>query len=390
MSRLRLYLGPALIILLGLVLGSVIILTGPDPDRGAGKDRIPDVRTIQVSKQTVRMTVTAYGEVKAKAISNLVAEVDGKIVSISPSMVSGGFFSKGDVLVEIEQTEYQAALERAKAGLAAANSELTNAEVQNTRVEELSIKQSVSESQRDNMRNRLRLAQASVRSAEAELALAQLNLGRTRFEAPFRGRVRDENVDVGQYVKRGETLASLYSIDAAEVRLPVRDDELAFLSVSLGSSGDGWRSFPKVLLKAEFLGAPRSWEARVVRTDGELDSQTRLVNLIAEVEAPYDQADSQPPLTVGQFVEAEIFGEQLDEILVLPRTAIQHGDAIYRVNDRHELEFHRVQVVRMQGDIAYVRTDLEEGAQICLNAMGDLAEGQKVRPSPADVTLDAL
>lgn len=390
MSLLRLYFGPALIVLLGLVLGAVIILTGPDPDRGAGQERILDVRTVPVSKQTVRMTVTAYGEVKAKAISNLVAEVDGKILAISPSMVSGGFFSKGDVLVEIEQTEYQAALERAKAGLAAANSELTNAEAHNTRVEELSIKQSVSESQRDDVRNRLRLAQASLRAAEAELALAELNLRRTRLEAPFRGRVRQEQVDVGQYVKRGETLGRLYSIEAAEVRLPVRDDELAFLSVSLGSSGERWTSFPKVVLKADLLGAPRTWEARAVRTDGELDPQTRLVNLIAEVKAPYGQVGSQPPLTVGQFVEAEIFGNELDEILVLPRTAVQNGDGVYEVNSRNELEFHRVQVVRTQGDVAYVRTDLEEGAQICLNPMSDVAEGQKVRPFPADVTLDAL
>lgn len=380
MSLLRNYLGPVAIILLGLVLGSLIIVAGPDPDRGGGQDRILEVRTVPLSKQRVRMIVTTYGEVRPKAESNLVAEVDGKIVAISLAMVSGGFFSEGETLVEIEQTEYQAALERARAGLAAAMSELANAEAQNTRVEELSLQKLASESHRDEARNRLGLARASLKAAEAELALANLNLKRTRFEAPFRGRVRNESVDVGQYVKRGETLASLYSIEAAEVRLPVRDDELAFLPVSLQDPGHSWDSAPKVLLKADFLGATRTWEARAVRTEGELDAQTRLVNLIAEVEAPYDQPGSNPPLTLGQFVEAEIWGDEYDEISVVPRAALQGGEYLYTLNSRDELEFHRVQVVRMQGDYAYLRTDLNEGVRICLTPMRGAVEGQRVRP----------
>ena len=389
MSFLRYYLGPLLIILLGLVLGALIILAGSDPERRGGQDRILDVRTAPLVKQDVRATVTAYGEVQPKAESNLVAEVDGKVVAISPSMVSGGFFSEGEVLIEIEQTEYRAALTQARAGLAAAESELDNAKAQSVRIEELSLQQSVSESHRDDVRNRLKFAEASLQAASAELELAKLNLQRTRFKAPFRGRVRSEKVDVGQYVRRGETLASLYSIEAVEVRLPVRDDEVAFLSVSLQNPGEAWASPPKVLLRADFLGALRTWEGRVVRTDGALDAQTRLINLIVEVEAPYDQPDSQPPLTVGQFVEAEIWGEVLDDVVVVPRAVIREAGGIYRVNSREELEFHRVDVVRVQGDIAYVRTDLSEGTSICLTPLSGMIEGRRVRASAVGTALDS-
>ena len=389
MSFLRQYLVPLVIILIGLALGALIIFAGSDPARRGGQDRVLDVRTALLVKQNVRTIVTAYGEVQPKAQSNLVAEVDGKIVAISPSMVSGGFFSEGEVLIEIEQTEYRAALTQARAGLAASNSELANAQRQDRRIEELSLQQSVSESHRDDVRNRLRFAEASLQAASAELELAELNLERTRFKAPFRGRVRSENVDVGQYVRRGETLASLYSIEAVEIRLPVRDDEVAFLSVSLQNPGEAWTSPPRVLLNADFLGAPRTWEGRVVRTDGALDAQTRLINLIVEVEAPYDQPDSQPPLTVGQFVEAEIWGEVLDDVVVVPRSVIREEGGIYTVNSREELEFHSVDVVRVQGDIAYVRTDLEEGVSICLTPMSGVVEGQRVRAFPAGQALDS-
>ena len=81
-------------------------------------------------------------------------------------------------------------------------------------------------------------------------------------------------------------MAKLYAIDAAEVRLPIKDDELAFLNISL-RDGSAWQKRPSVSLSAEFAGAVHRWSGEIVRTEGELDPKTRMIQLVASVADPY-------------------------------------------------------------------------------------------------------
>lgn len=330
------------------------------------------------------MTVTAYGEVVPKTESGLVAEVAGRVVSVAPAMVSGGFFNRGDVLVEIERIDYETALGQARANLASVQSDLSNAEREHARLRELAERESLSESLLDDARNRLSIARASFHEAELRVASAERDLKRTSLVAPYDGRVRTERVDAGQFVNRGESIATLYSIDFAEVRLPVHDDDLAFLPITLGRQADPARSGPAAVLKARFSGALRSWPARIVRTEGELDPRTRMVNLIAQVEAPYNQAGRTPPLTVGLFVEAEIEGHVVENVVVLPRSALWTGTRVYLVNADNRLVFRDVEVLRVMDETAYLLGGIEEGETICLSRLESPVEGQLVRPRRDD------
>ena len=218
----------------GIALAVLIAATGPELQPTAQAPEPLPVRTMQAAKETVRMMLTAHGEVLPKTESNLVAEVAGRVISVAPAMVSGGFFDKGDILVEIERIDYEAALEKSRAHLASTRSELANAEKEHQRLRELAERESVSESKLDNAQHRLTIAHASLREATVGVARAERDLERTRLIAPYDGRVRTERIDAGQFVNRGESVATLYSIDFAEVRLPVHDDDLAFLPLSLG------------------------------------------------------------------------------------------------------------------------------------------------------------
>lgn len=283
---LKRYFGPAIVVAAGVGLAMIIVATGPDVDVQPAVDRIPIVETLKASPETVRMSVTAHGAVVPKTQSNLVAEVSGRVVSVAPAMVSGGFFSKGNVLVEIERLDYDVALERARASLASAESELDNAQKAYERRRELTESDSISQSQHDDALNRLAVARASLRAAAAQVSRAERDLERTRLVAPYDGRVRSERVDPGQFVNRGEPVAALYSVDFAEVRLPVRDEDLAFLPISMDRAVEDTDTTTPVVLRASFAGRDRTWHAKIVRTEGELDPQTRMVNLIAQIEAP--------------------------------------------------------------------------------------------------------
>lgn len=381
----RRHLGPAAVALGAIALAALIVATGPRLEPEEAAETLPSVQVVVVTSGPMRMMVNAFGTVMPKTESRLVAEVSGRVVAVADTMVSGGFFSKGDVLVEVERVDYAVAAAQSQARLKSALSELMSAERAYARQEELAATQAGSESKKDDARNRLLVARASVDEARVLLRRAQRDLERTRLIAPYDGRVRSESVDPGQFVSRGETVASMYSVDFAEVRLPVHDDDLAFLPLDLGQ-GFGDVALD-VTLASRFAGREHSWPASIRRSEGELDPKTKMVNLVAQVAAPYAQPQGTPPLIIGLFVEAQIAGHAMDDIAMLPRSALQTDDAVYLVDGEQRLIRQGVEVVRIVGEDAYVG-GLASGDVVCIDPVPPVLEGRRVRAVKA-VTQDA-
>lgn len=371
------YLGSFVIAVAGLALMAAIVATGPvaEPeDSGAGP---PVVRFVEVRPGPIRLTVAAHGVVLPKTESRLVSEVAGRIVSVADSMVSGGFFRRGDVLVTIDRVDYELALEQARARRYSATSELTQARRALVRQERLAATDAGSESKRDEAVNRQLLATAGFREATAQVKRAELDLERTHVLAPYDGRVRSELVDPGQFVNRGETLANLYSVDVAEVRLPVHDEDLAFLPLTLDGALDPAARLD-VVLRARFAGREHEWQGRIVRTEGEIDPGTRMVKMIAQVQRPYEQPNGTPPLTVGLFVDADIQGREVENAVVLPRFALQSEGRVHVIEPDDRLAVRRVEVLRLLGEEAYV-LGLRTGERVSLTRLPGAVDGLRVR-----------
>ena len=369
---------PLLVLFAGILAGAAIIATGPVLEPQSVPPQVPVVKTLPATLQTVRLSVAAHGTVVPKSESDLVAEVSGRVVHVSDALVSGGFFAKGDVLVEIERIDYEVANAQAKAQLAAARSDVIGARRAYARYDSLADARSGSQAQKDDALNRLLVAQAALEEATARKTRAERDLDRTSLTAPYDGRVRTERVDVGQFVNRGEAIATVYSTDYAEVRLPVLDQELAHLPLTLARPPASDRPPVAVVLKAEFAGREHTWRAEVVRTEGELDGDTRMVNVIAQVAAPYDPPNG-APLTVGMFVEAEILGREVADVVVLPRAALQANDQVYLVGTDNRLECRDVAILRETGETVYIQGGIAEGELVCTNRLEAAVEGELVR-----------
>ena len=372
------FLFPLAIVFAGLGFAGLIISTGPKLEQKPPISNAPLVRTWVADVQTVQMSSVTHGSVLPRTESELIPEVSGRVVDISPVMVSGGFFKKDDLLLKVDPLDYEVALEQARASLASARSELTNARKAHDRLLDLAKRQSASQSQQDDALNRLRFAQASIREATARLSRAARDITRTNITAPYDGRVRSERVDIGQFVTRGAPIASLYATDVAEVRLPIHDEELAYLELALAGPTD--KNLPAVILRARFAGEDHTWNGRIVRTEGELDPKTRMINIVAQVQSPYQQSDSRPPLAVGLFVEAEIIGKQVDNVFVLPRSALQANEQVYVVTDENRLQFRDVEVIRIVDEDVYVIDGFKRGETITLSTVNNAIEGMLVRP----------
>ena len=370
---------PLFLVIGGFAAAALLIATGPQVQPQTAQAIPPLVRTLIVQPATHQFSVRTHGSVVPRTESELVPEVDGRVLRVSPALVSGGFFSKNDVLLEIDSLDYDVALEQARAGIARAESDLDNERKDHERQEDLVTKGSISASQLDNSLNRVTIAKATLREARARLARAERDLARTSMTAPYDGRVRSERVDSGQFVRRGEAIGTIYAVDFAEVRLPIHANELAYLDLPISKAGQALATQSRVTLSAEFAGTVHAWQGKVVRTEGELDPTTRMVHVVAEVANPYDSRQERAPLAVGLFVDAMIHGKTIGNVTVLPRSALRRGNQVFVVDEQNRLRFRNVNVLRMVEDQVYIGEGLSEGERVCVSALQSTADGMLVR-----------
>ncbi len=374
---------PIVIVVVG-VIATLGILRSRQPIEVQPREEAPTrVRILDVAKSDVLLTVASQGTVVPQTEADLVSEVGGRITWVSPSFEDGGFFREGEPLLRLDPREYE--LNVASAGAELARSRVTlareEAEAQVAR-EEWDELGSGEPSALTLRVPQLEEAKARIQAAEAALAKAELDLERTTLKAPFTGRLRTKRVDLGEFVNRGSPLATIYSVAVAEIRLPIPDSELAYLDIPLGARPGS--AGPGVTLEAEFAGTVHSWEGQVVRTGGEIDPTSRMVPLIAQVKNPYALEGNTPPLSVGLFVEAEIRGRTLQDVVEIPREALRGNDTVIVVDDEDRLRTRTVSVLRTNDTTAIIQSGLEEGERICMTQLDTVSEGLKVIPLAPD------
>ena len=380
---------PLLALAVGATLATLIVASSEPPASQPAEAPVPLVRVVTVAPQTVQLRVRTQGTVVPRTESELIPQVSGPVVWISPALVSGGFFDQGEPLLRIDARDYEASLESARAALARRLSEHDRATKEHARQLRLKGRDAASEAAFDDAENALHVAEASLRDARAALGKAQRDLARCELLAPFAGRVRSEQVDVGQFVNRGQSIARLYAIDFAEVRLPIPDDDLAFIDLPLAKRAElDEDRRPAVELSARFAGARRTWRGHVVRTEGEIDPRSRMVHAVARVEKPYEQAEGHPPLAVGLFVDAEILGHRFEDVVVVPRSAVHAGDRIHVVDAADRLRIRPVEVLRREHDRVVVRSGLERGERVAVSRLAIPVEGMQVRPLALGADID--
>lgn len=374
---------PLLILALSGLGAFVIVATAPSIETVEPERAIPTVRVIDAIPRTLHYGVRTQGTVEPRTEADLVPEISGRVVWISPSLAPGGFFETGEALLRIERRDYELALDRARAAVKRARSEQGFAAAELERQEGLSAGGVASPSQLSNARRAASVAEANLFDARASLEQAGRDLERTEIRAPFEGRVRDEQVDVGQFVNRGNPIARIYATDYVEIRLPIADDQLAFLELPMpipGAAVDSGPS-PSVELRANFAGRDSVWLGQIVRTEGEIDPRSRMVNVVARVEDPYLTKPGRTgvPLAVGLFVEAEIEGPEATNVIVIPRYAMRDDSRILVVDANDELRSRAVDVLRIDRDDVLVQGPLAAGERICVSPLQVVVEGMAVR-----------
>jgi RND family efflux transporter MFP subunit len=409
------WLAPVVALAVALLIFWALVATKSVPEKSDPVIPSPLVRVMTAEPEDLRLTVVARGTVVPRTESDLVAEVRGRVIESSPQLVEGGFFSQGDVLLRLDDREYRIALDRARATVQLRESEARLAVAEARRRRELATRGAASAADLEQFESRELVAKAALHEARAAREQAELDLERTEVRAPFDGRVRERNVDVGQFVAPGAKLGRIFAVDYSEVRLPIQTDELAYLDIDAALDfGEpvGGASGASVVLSARLGGRDLTWVAHIERAEAVIDEQTRMLNLVARIEDPYGRASGSPgrlgaaledeasdggagaaarataatrraPLPPGLFVTAEIAGRELENVFVLPPLALRDGDQVFVHDSEGRLRVRDVSVVRRDRTQVVIDGGIEAGEEIVISPLRIHSEGMQLR------TLDA-
>ena len=374
---------PLVVISVSILGAIVIVASRPDVIPSPPKVTRKLIRVQKVFRQNIQMTVKSQGTVVPRTESALVSQAAGLIISVSPSFAPGGFFEKGDVLVSLDPRDYEFALTQAK--LQVAQAELTlmieeqEANIAKEEWRQLNQGEAPALVAREPQ---LQQARAALDAAQATLQQAQLNLERTKIRALFSGRIRMKNVDIGQYITPGMAVATIYSVDYVEIRLPLSDEDFAYIDIPFDfRGGQSTDKGPKVVLHARFAGKEHEWQGYLTRIEGEIDIRSRMLHMVARVENPYGKKENsnRPPLTIGMFVQADITGKSAENLFTIPRTALRDNNQVLIVDFEERLRFRPVDVFRIDSEIVYIRSGLSDGEQVCISPLQAVVDGMKVR-----------
>jgi RND family efflux transporter MFP subunit len=355
-----------------LVVVMVTIAKGKRPDRKDTANMAVRVDAIPAEIVSLNFSVYSQGTVKPRTETTLVAEVAGQIVSISSNFIPGGFFRQGEVLLQIDPGDYETALLRAQASLAARKAQLADqtARSEQARKDWANLGRQGEPSDLTLRLPQLAEAKAAVQAAEADLKEAERKLQRTRIKVPYDGLVRNKLVDVGQFVSPGTPLGVTFAIDTAEIRLPLSSNDLKFLNLPSATRFEGSQRVP-VTLSAEDSGSDKQWNAQIVRTEGVVDIGSRVIYAVAEVVDPYGVLGQSvgPELKMGSFVRAEIQGRRVNDMVILPRSVLRADNTVLIANDQRQLEIRPVSVVRAEPKNVYISEGVGHGELVITTSM---------------------
>jgi RND family efflux transporter MFP subunit len=333
----------------------------PADTASTGTADAEEVPVLRVELGTVPVTVTASGTVVARRVTEIVPEVQGRLIEVAVRI--GDEVAEGDPLLRIDPAPFEMAAADARAGLALARAEAGNAASEAERIDQLADRDAASEQRVDQLRTQAAVARARVQQAEARLARAERDLALTVVRAPYTGTIVDRLAHEGAMAGATPALVIQESV-ALEVVLDV--PEAADAPVSEGD-----------FVTLEIEGLPRAVTTRVSSVSRRVAPDTRTY----EVRAPVPDPDSL--VKAGSYAQAIIETSPGEAAPVVPRNALLMREGrifAFRVEGDRVVQTPIV-LGRTGREAVEVRAGLAAGDEIVSGeAVARLGDGARIRP----------
>jgi len=362
-----------------------IFLTEPTATQaGATKETAMLVRVVEVQRGTFQPEIVGTGVVQPSEDITLSPLVNGEIIRRTEAFNPGGFVKKGEVLLQIDPSDYRNTLQLRKSDLLQAEADLAIEQGrQDVARQDYELVDDIVDIESSGLVLRepqLNSVKARVEAAKAAVSQAQLNLRRTTIRAPFDAHILSRNANLGSQVSPGDNLGRLVGMDECWVVVTLPLSKLPY--ISLPSSG---KRGSEVQIRD-----PKAWEADEYRTGyvyqliGALEDQTRLARMLVSVPDPLGyRNDTLPALMINSFVETSIMADSLTNIVRLNRDYIRENQTVW-VMEEGELSIREVAVKFMDAKYAYITDGLRNEDQIVTTNLSTVVEGSPLRTSETE------
>ncbi|MDF2376730.1 MAG: efflux RND transporter periplasmic adaptor subunit [Verrucomicrobiales bacterium] len=387
-------LAPLIIVVLAGFLANYFIESKPEARTFETPPQVTKVEATRLVPGSYQIFLETQGAVRPRTTTNLIPEVSGRVVEVSPNFREGGFFEEGEVLLKLDPVNYETAVIVNEGAVAEAERVLHEEKIRGEQaIENWRRLGKTGEPSEFVSRKPQRLeAEARLRAVEAQLEQAKRDLERTEVKAPFAGRIIEQNVDVGQFVSSNTQLGRAFSTDVMEVRLPLTNRQLEFVDLPDEFRGDAAPvAGPEVAISGRLGQNLSQWTGRIVRVDSSIDEFSRQLFVVAEVEDPYRRKEGRTgfPLKIGMFVDALVKGKNLESVFVVPRKAVRVGGEVIVIGEDNRIRRQEVFPIWSEEDKVVIPESgggLKSGDVICLTPLAYPANGALVLPTIDGVT----
>ncbi len=367
-----------LLLVIGVMVSRIIIKTKPQVKRKAPKKMETLVRVVEVLPTTALVKIKAQGRVVAAREIALQSRVSGQVVFLHPDFIPGGVIAKGEVLLKIDETDYQLNLRQQEDALALAEADLRIEEGSQAVARQeweliTSLTADIDISSRDLALRKPQLAksEALIKSAETALERARVDLDRTLIRAPFNLIVRSENIDLGSEISTATHIATLAATDFFWAEISVPAEKLAWFDLP-----DRDREGSSVLIRAR---SQEPYVGRIISLAPDLDKDGLMARLLIAIDDPLGLKNGRQPLLLGGFVEAEIEGRRLKDVYRIPRSVLLENDIVMLVDEADRLQLQPVTVVWKGLESVYVSAGLTPNSKVVVSSVAAPISGMPLK-----------
>ena len=363
--------------------GFLLAGCGPRGPQGPQQKGPLEVGVVKMKAERLVLTMELPGRTAAYRVADIRPQVNGLI--LKRVFEEGSFVEAGDLLYQIDASQYQAAYDQAKAAVAMAEATLPAARSREERFKELVASRAVGQQDYDDALAKLRQAEAQLEASKAAFELARINLSYTPIKAPIPGRIGRSTVTEGALVTAYQpvALATVQQLDPIYVDVPQSTSELLKLQRRIDGgefSTDGAGHNKVKILRED--GTPYPLEGTLEFRDITVNPTTGSVILRMMVPNPDGE------LLPGMFVRAVVQEGVIDEAILVPQAGVSRtprGEPFaWVVDETGKAQMRMITIDRAIGNRWLVTTGLEVGDQVIVEGIQRLRPAVPVNAVPFD------
>jgi RND family efflux transporter MFP subunit len=364
--------------LTGILIFYSLVVTKPVAETVQREAVLSTVEVWVAESSEHQVLIETQGIVEPVHVTDLASEVGGRVKLLSPDFEVGQRFKEGQVMLEIDSSDYEAIQ-------AKANSELSEAKLSLIKERALSQQairdwEALGKGKDPNdlvlRKPQLETALARVVAAKAGLEKSERDLERTKIRSPYESKVNKTNVELGSLLSPGTIIGSIYSADKYEIRLPVSISDYDFVEFDSSS---------EVSFHTDIAGTQHEWKGQLLRTESQVDRSSQSIFLVASIE----NSDLKNKFLVpGIYLKAKLFGKKIKDTYSVPRGALIGKNRIIIALENDTVSFKEVTIMRSSRDEVIISGGISKGDRIVTTPIPNAIEGMKVNIYDDSVLVD--